>query len=283
MKRTIAFCMMIFLLVGCGTTQVPSEQATTQKNEVVYSNLTDTASQKEVTEILESHGVTKQQTETLISWAEDFNKRVTSEPLPSGFQPMQGDGVKYDGLVIDYKELSDGDIIPEANCRLTSYLLMQNMIQTNQKQVENDTFLIFDIEAIDMYEQFRLPKEQRNDFISLFNWVSVDGTSTLEEHKENIQKAWADREIHIQGDDISLISVYLHSAFDAVRFIGHTGVLVETDNGLVFVEKYGPRFPFQATKFQDREQLKTYLLHRTDLYGEASELEPIIMENDAFL
>ncbi len=282
MKRMIAFCMMLFLLVGCGTTK-PSEQAETQTKDVVYSNLTDTASQEEVKGILESHGVTTQQTQTLISWAEDFNKRVTSKPLANGFQPMQGDGVNYDGLVIDYKELADGNIVPEANCRLTSYLLMQNMIQTNQKQVENDTFLMFDIEAIDMYEQFHLPKEKRDDFISLFNWVSVDGTSTIEEHKEKIQKAWQDREIQIQGDGISLISVYLHSGFDAVRFIGHTGVLVETEDGLVFVEKYGPLFPFQATKFQNREQLKAYLLHRTDLYGEDSELDPIIMENDTFL
>lgn len=283
MKRMIAFCMMMFLLVGCGTTQIPSEQATTQKNNVVYTNLMDTTSQKEVTELLENHGITKEQTETLIAWADDFNKRVTSEPLPSGFQPMQEDGVKYDGLVIKYKELSDGNIVPEANCRLTSYLLMQNMIQTNQKQIDNDTFLMFDIEAIDMYEQFHLPKEKRDDFISLFNWVSVDGTNTLEEHKEKIQQAWKDREIQIQGDGISLISVYLHSAFDAVRFIGHTGVLLETNDGLVFVEKYGPLFPFQATKFQNREQVKAYLLHRTDLYGDTTELAPIIMENDKFL
>lgn len=283
MKKMIAFWMIMCLLAGCGSTQPPSEQGTIQKGDTVYSNLVDPSSQKEVTEILESHGVTKEQTETLLSWVEDFNGRVTSSKLPEGFQPMQENGVNYDSLLIDYKELADGNIVPEANCRLTSYLLMKNMIQTNGKQIDNDTVLMFDIEAIDLYEQFQLKGQEKNNFISLFNWIPVDGTSNLEEHKDRIQKAWADREIQIHGDGISLISVYLHSAFDKARFIGHTGVLAETDDGLLFVEKYGPLFPFQATKFENREELKSYLLNRSDLYGDETELEPIIMENGTFL
>ena len=73
--------------------------------------------------------------------------------------------------------------------------------------------------------------------------------------------------------------MYLHSTFDDVRFVGHTGILVETENGLLFVEKFGPNAPFQATKFQSREELATYLLARPDLYGDQTELPPIVMEN----
>lgn len=65
--------------------------------------------------------------------------------------------------------------------------------------------------------------------------------------------------------------------------MGHTGVLVQMQDGLLFVEKYGPLFPFQATKFQNREALKNYLQNRPDLYGDETELKPIIMENDTFL
>lgn len=38
--------------------------------------------------------------------------------------------------------------------------------------------------------------------------------------------------------------------------------------------------PFQATKFNDRSELKQYLLNRQDLYGDETELAPIVLEND---
>lgn len=303
MKKTIAVCLAaILLLAGCGKA---TEQADKETG-IVYSNLLGEASQKEVAEILTSHGISKGQADILMAWAKDFNGRVSAGKLAEGFQPMEETGVSYDGLVVDYKKIEEPEekdktipekeldrtiddllipeeIAPEANCRLTSYLLMQPWIKTNGKQLEDDTILMFDIEAIDGYAPFYMEEAERSNFISVFNWVPVKGTSTLEEHVEKIGEAWKDREIQISGEGISLISVYVHNPFDEVRFVGHTGVLVETEDGLLFVEKYGPALPFQATKFQNREQLKTYLLARPDLYGDETELKPIVMENDTVL
>lgn len=286
MKKLMVLCMVIFLCVGCSSntnTERPQSESTNNTG-IMYSNLVDITTQKEVTALLESHGVTKEQTDTLISWVNDFNSRVTSSKLPEGFNVMESNGGNYSNVFVEYKELDEETLAPEANCRLTSYLLMKNRIQTNGKQEDNDTFLMFDIEAIDTYEPFHLSEEERTNFISLFNWVPVSGTSTLQEHINKIEEAWKDREITINNEDgISLITIYLHSTFEEVRFVGHTGVLLETKDGLLFVEKYGPNTPFQATKFQTREELKDYLLSRVDLYGEETELDPIIMENDRVL
>lgn len=273
-----AFLLTALLCAGCsGSSAAPqSNDPTANDKQIMYSNLVDTSAQKEVSDLLECHGVTAEQTDTLISWANDFNSRVTSSPLPEGFQVMGEAGPNYDGLIIKNQE-------SEANCRLTSFLLMKDLIQTNGKHADNDTLLIFDVEAIDTYDAFSLSEEQRNRFISFFSWVPVSGADTLEKHIECIQNAWKDREVRIEGDGISLITVYLHLPFDEVRFVGHTGVLLETKEGLLFVEKYGPQFPFQATKFQDRKELKEYLLGRPDLYGDETELPPIVMENDQLL
>lgn len=279
-----AWMLTMLLFVGCGNQETPiTTDTSTESHQIVYSNLVDASAQKEVTDLLENHGITKEQTEKLISWAEDFNSRVTSVALPEGFRAMKETGADYSGLIIENKETADGMIAPEANCRLTSYLLMKNMIQTNGKHADNDTFLMFDVEAIDTYEPFMLSEEERENFISLFNWVPVHGRNTVEEHIERIQDAWKERDIQIGGEQISLITVYLHAPFDEVRFVGHTGVLLETDDGLLFVEKYGPQFPFQATKFHDRQELREYLLGRADLYGDETELEPIVFENDQVL
>ena len=138
---------------------------------------------------------------------------------------------------------------------------------------------MFDIDAIDTMPEYRLTKEERADFLTLFNQVSVEGTSTLEENEKKIQEAWKERDIQISGDKLSLISVYLHAPEDQARFVGHTGVLADTKEGLLFVEKYSAMDPFQATYFKDRAELKDYLLARPDLYGDKTELAPIIMEN----
>lgn len=287
-KRMTAVGMWLctaILCVGCASSH-PTQQTDADdgnQDSVWYSNLVDTATQQEIVETLESHGVRQELTETLIAWANDFNARVTTTSLPEGFQTMDGAGVDYHGLIIQNKETDDGLIAPEANCRLTSYLLMRDWIHTNGIHADNDTFLMFDLEAIDTYAPFQLSAEEREQFVSLFSWVPVKGTSTLEEHVAQIQAAWKERQIHIDGQGISLITVYLHSPFEEVRFVGHTGVLLETEDGLLFVEKYGPQFPFQATKFQDRETLKEYLLGRADLYGDETELAPILMENDQVL
>lgn len=286
-KFAIAGTMLLtaLLCIGCGSAPdgQQSETPETGSRQLEYSNLVDSESRKEVKELLEQHGVTAEQTDTLMSWADDFNSRVTSQPLPEGFQAMDETGADYKGLIIENKEAEDGWIYPEANCRLTSFLLMKNMIENNGKCADNDTIVMFDAEAIDTYEPFKLSEEERSSFMSLFSWVPVDGADTAQAHAQLIQKAWQEREIKIGGQGISLITVYLHSPFDEVRFVGHTGVLLETVDGLMFIEKYGPQFPFQASKFHDREQLKQYLLGRGDLYGDETELAPIVMENDKLL
>lgn len=287
-KRMIwagALCLTALLCVGCGgkpETQQPNNSAEEQ-TPIVYSNLLDHEAQKEVAQLLEAQGITQEQTDTLMAWANDFNGRVTSGTLAKGFQDMKETGADYGGLIIESKEGEDGWLYPEANCRLTSYLLMKHQIQTNGTYADNDTYLVFDVEAVDTYEPFQLSGEERSDFMSLFNWVPVEGASTLKEHVARIQKAWTEREIQIQEGSPSLITVYVHSPFDQVRFVGHTGVLLETEEGLLFVEKYGPQLPFQATKFHDREELKRYLLGRADLYGDETELPPIVMENNQVL
>ncbi len=286
MKKHIAslgtLLMTAALLAGCGNSgEKPKINDTpVNTNGIVYSNLADTESQNEVAEILESHGVTKEQTQALISWADDYNSRVSSGTPAEGFQPLGDVGADYSGFIVDGREAADGMFEPEANCRLTSYLLMKNLIQTNGKQADNDTVLVFDMEAVDSCRQFALSEEERNNYVSLFSRVPLNGADTMEKHIELIQNTWKDRDIKIEGDGISLITVYLHMPFDDVRFVGHTGVLVETDDGLLFIEKYGPQLPFQATRFHDRNELKEYLLNRADLYGDETELAPIVMEND---
>lgn len=278
--------LLALSLAGCGAApSAPEPNTPSQEPEpVLYTNLADDVSRETVVSCLQTHGISQERTDTLLEWADDFNSRITAPSLPDGFVPMDGDLVDYSSLSFTYKELPDGSLFPEANCRLTAFLLLGDQIQTNGSIHEADTFLMFDVEAIDTLETYRLSPESRTDFITLFNGVSVEGTDTIEAHLACIQEAWKERALQIDSSGgLSLIEIYLHSPLDALRFVGHTGVLAETEDGLLFVEKYGPSGPFQATVFQNRKQLETYLLARPDLYGDDTELPPIVLENGAVL
>ena len=68
-------------------------------------------------------------------------------------------------------------------------------------------------------------------------------------------------------------------------FVGHTGVLINTNEGFVFIEKYGFEQPYQVTLFKDKKEVKNYLFDRlkTSFTGEKQDYTPIIMENNKLM
>ena len=247
----------------------------TSNKDIMYSNMQDTKSREEVFSELKKHDVSDNQINKLIEWMDDFNSYVKDGQLSNGFKKMDGDLVDYSTL-----ELKD---MPSyyVNCRLTSFMIIKNALTTNCKPDNSDTYLMLDLDAIDTDKQISMTNQEKLNYTTLFNWIPLDDAKTLDQHKEKIETALKDRDIKIdESKGLSIINIYVHSTFDNVRFVGHTGVLMDTDNGLLFVEKYGPDTPFQATKFHNREELKKYLLARPDLYGEKDEVAPIITENN---
>lgn len=245
-----------------------------ESKDILYSNMKDKESRQEVFTELKKHDVSDYQLNKLSQWMDDFNPYVADGQLSNGFEKMKGDLVDYSNL-----ELKD---MPSyyVNCRLTSFMIMRNALNTNCKPDDSDTYLMLDLDAVDTDKQIAMTKEDKLQYATLFNWVKLGNAKTLTQHIRKIESALKERDVYIDNSKgMSLINVYIHSAFDNARFVGHTGVLVQTDDGLLFVEKYGPDTPFQATKFNNRSELKKYLLARPDLYGEKTELAPIITEN----
>lgn len=245
-----------------------------ESKDILYSNMKDKESRQEVFTELKKHDVSDYQLNKLSQWMDDFNPYVADGHLSNGFEKMKGDLVDYSNL-----ELKD---MPSyyVNCRLTSFMIMRNALNTNCKPDDSDTYLMLDLDAVDTDKQIAMTKEDKLQYATLFNWVKLGNAKTLTQHIRKIESALKERDVYIDNSKgMSLINVYIHSTFDNARFVGHTGVLVQTDDGLLFVEKYGPDTPFQATKFNNRSELKKYLLARPDLYGEKTELAPIITEN----
>ena len=120
-------------------------------------------------------------------------------------------------------------------------MIMRNALNTNCKPDDSDTYLMLDLDAVDTDKQIAMTKEDKLQYATLFNGVKLGNAKTLTQHIRKIESALKERDVYIDNSKgMSLINVYIHSTFDNAGFVGHTGVLVQTDDGLLFVEKYGP-------------------------------------------
>ena len=166
---------------------------------------------------------------------------------------------------------------------MTAFSLIQNIVETSKNENTKDTWLMFDVEALNTVKQFKTSEEKKKDFVTLFHSIDVSNEDTLKKQEDKIVETLKSRHIQLKTDTISIVSIYLHVPEENIRFVGHTGILVNTEDGCLYFEKYSNIAPFQATKFKDKKQVKKYFLSRPDLYGDGSELDPIVTINDEIL
>lgn len=258
MRKYIGIILSLMLLItGC------------TKESTVYSNLYDEKSQEEIKSIFSA----SKEIDTVLDWAKAFNQESVGIEYKPGFVSLPK-SMDYSSVYIEDMD----SYISWINCRLTTFTLLKDSIHTLENGNALDPWLMFDVEAIETVPEFSFLKPELAHFITLFNAVSVDGLSTVDEHVQQIESAWKERKIEIDSP-YSIVCVYLHSVEDSVRFVGHVGVLADTSSGLYFLEKYGNMAPFQVTRLDSKEQLKTYLCSRSDFYGDPEELDPILIEN----
>lgn len=77
-----------------------------------------------------------------------------------------------------------------------------------------------------------------------------------------------------------MVSVVMHDDLDGNNlFIGHVGVMVEDEEGALFVEKLSFQEPYQAWKFKNKESVYSYLLDKYAVDYSQETAQPFIMEN----
>lgn len=59
--------------------------------------------------------------------------------------------------------------------------------------------------------------------------------------------------------------------------------MLELNDGVLLVEKYGWNEPFQATKFKNEQGMVNYLLNRPDLMGDETEKPVVVMKNNTVI
>lgn len=265
--KLLFLSLLVSLLVACQPTT-----STESQDELYLSNLADTASQGQVEESLKVH-LSSQDVDRFFSYVKDYNQTIEATSLKAGFTKVEQptyDVEKIDQLWTKAK----GDFIG-TNCRINSYTLLKNSLEIPDLDGD-DALLFLDLEAIDTGKL--MDASELKAFKTLFGRVPTEATSDQAPH---IEKMEAYLSQFAFKDQAHMVSVVFHDDLDGnYLFIGHVGVMVTEDDGVLFVEKLSFQEPYQALKFADKEAVYDYLFAKYALDTGQETARAFVMDND---
>lgn len=283
-RITSVILSSILLMTGCTNNKSVTNE-TIEQTKLTYSNLIDEKTQNEIRDILIENKIDKKQADYFIELVQNYNDKSDINKLETskeGFTTINTQQVKYDEVYLDGKWDVNKLNYMDFNCRLTAFSIFKNYIKSESKFTGDSISVMLDKDAINGNPMSKFSKEDTDKFINLYAGIKVENTQDVSKLAEAINKEWGKRKISfLDNKNISMINVFLHSPEDSEVFVGHAGILLQTKDELLFIEKYAPSLPFQVSKFKNKLELKKYLMDRldNDTSGNGSS-KPIIMENN---
>ncbi len=255
-------------------------------NQIVYSNMLDEASVNEVRESLIKAGISKEVVDAFLKEVKNYNETVGDVGLvKEGFVSTETLIPSYDLEKIDANWLQKNELFVGYDCRMTAFLILNNLIEVKNPSTEESAVLFMDNDAILNSNNPTFTEENINRFNTIFAGIPVEAIKDVDKHVEKVKNYVEEKKISFTNEKASLIACYIHDELDNVVFIGHTGVLVPSalDDSLLFIEKISFQEPYQALKFKNRQELNDYLMNKYDNWLPQESARPFIMENDHLL
>ena len=285
MKKYRLATILVFaliLMVSCANTGDSDRDEGDKAERLLYSNLLDQESRTLVREAMESADIAAENVDLFFRQVDLFNSAVENYGLvEEGFKYPISVEPEYDPYEMQDIFYGNSPDFMGYNCRITSYVLMRDLIDVKYPIVGDTNIIIFDEESVENGPEKIFNDEEFREFRSLYSAVPTEDTQDPEVHVANVKKSWEEKQISFAGD-AKLISVYFHENEDgdSFLFIGHVGVMVPAaDGGFYFIEKVAFQEPYQVILFPDRSSLKDYLLAKYDLSWGQDTADPFVMEN----
>ncbi|MBO3445593.1 DUF4300 family protein [Clostridium sp. CCUG 7971] len=250
-----------------------------------YTNLVDKKTQDDVKQILSKNNIKSEYINQYFDLVNDYNKQYkVNLTNTSGFSTTDKSQVPYNGDAFQEKWLNSNKYL-DVNCRISSFTLFRDFVDSKGKFNSNSSDIAQDIAALDenkLAKATKIADTNVETFKKLFSNIKVDKFGSDEEMAKLISKEFNKRGIKFTGNkDVTLINGFMRDEDLKDVYVGHAGVAVKNGDEILFIEKYTPGMPFQATKFKNKEELRSYMFDRvTTSPGGAKMPRPIVMEND---
>lgn len=288
MKRIKRIATILLMLAICICFCACNNTNEVDNNEIHYSNIIDESEAKELSNLLEKSGVPKSNVEKVLSSIKYYNNTIGADLLKSdGIIDLSSPIPQYDDTKIDEKWLNVNDVFVGYNCRLTAFELMKDFVTIDDTSKSNTTTLFMDEDALANSKDNYFTDEDFAKFESMYSTINTSSSTDVNEQYKIQHEYWNSIGVKFNNsDNISLISVYIHNHFSDKEnelLVGHTGVLIKSENGYIFLEKLSFQAPYQMIRFNTKDELKQYLMaaYDTDTTGECS--KPFILENNSII
>ena len=127
--------------------------------------------------------------------------------------------------------------------------------------------LFMDLDAISYDETRELDSPWTKKFLALYSQVKTEKNLDQDFQIRKFEEALDQRAIAYKTPKgLSQISLVLNSSLDDILFIGHSGVLIEGQDQIYFVEKLSFQEPYQLLAFKSRLELNQYLMEKYGNY-----------------
>lgn len=279
--RIIAILLIMTVCSMCAMTACQNKDSDNKDNQTetlpVGTFLGGNETIDQVTEALKNAGLSN--TDIFKEWVLDFAETAgKNAELQDRWMPLND--LKYDISKTSSGWTNHHDF-SDANCRLTAFLLLEKLLSF-QSLEENykGTYLMFDVADIDKIERYEIHKGKKSQFTTLFGDITVPEGK---EPKDALGERWAKYGIKIDSEKVSLLSVVVYDGDFRTAFVGHTGVLIDMGEYMLFVEKIAFEQPYQATKVRDMDELLKMLSQRPEYFGEEGEQGPYIYVNGKYI
>lgn len=170
------------------------------------------------------------------------------------------------------------------NCRMTAFTLLKGHISVGQTIKQASSSLALDLAAADQAPVPLFTQEEKAAFQTLFASIPASRATDSAQHVDEIREYFKRHDIRF-SDGPKLVTVYLHDEDPDEPgryelFPGHTGVLIQGDKGLYFIEKLAFQMPYRWIRFDNKNQLAEYLKTTYASYQTDGLASMILMEND---
>lgn len=291
MKKYFIFVgTLVTLLGGCSSELlVPENQNTVEEISDIsytYSLMYDEKTQQEVKKLLLDNKI------PMINIDEFFNSVNHFNSMMGNMQGAHSEfkTINLSDRLFDYEYLmntwEEQAKYLDQNCRLTVFTILKDYISINTdvKLPDSDNVLIFDLLGIEENPNLNFTDNEVIQFNNLFMNITTENTTNQIVHVKAIQEEWAKRGISFNfSNQISLITVFIHESESDYLFVGHAGVLVEIEDGYLFIEKLAPNEPYIASKYSTINDFTQYLHYSYDNYRDPEGAKPIFMKNNQWL
>ena len=174
----------------------------------------------------------------------------------------------------------------DADCRMTVMLLAGDTISFDSVKEEYDcTYLMFDLEAINNQEDFKILKDKEKLFYTLFGEMDIIDNNYKDAYPNNLKKYG----IKFNGENFSIINLVLKAYAEDKAFVGHTGILINTkaiktiNSNYLYVEKIAFNDVYKAIQINDEKELLDILAKRGDYASDDDNYKTLVFKDEEFL